>query len=317
MFRIITTVLTSLTFSYASIVAAPYKVAIANLGPHQSLTDIILGIESKAKELGLDITFDIQHVNFDMTQIPKMLTAFKAKKPDAIVTLTTSVSQHAKTTFRGTSTPIIFAAITDPVEAKLLITPNAATDTMSGVSDKQDAASIIAFIKQHVPHIKRLGIPFAHNEANDRALLESFKLAATNIEIVPIPVDSLHDLPHRIRAVSKAIDGLYVGPSNLIQPSLPVIIQQANRANLPVFNFNEAAVKSHQALGSFSVSYVQLGHAVTLILKDLMDKKPIDSIAPVYPKATDHFGTISTIVAKRLGIVLPSTSYPNVTYIGQ
>jgi putative ABC transport system substrate-binding protein len=317
MFRMLITVLINLILSYTSIFANPYKVAIANLGPHQSLTDVIKGIESKAKKLGLDITFDIQHVNFDMTQIPKMLTAFKAKKPDIIVTLTTSVTQHAKTIFKGSATPIVFAAITDPVEAKLLSKSTLATETMTGVSDRQDAAAIIGFMKYHLPRIKRLGIPFAHNEANDRALLESFKAAAQDIEIAPIAVDNLQDLPYRIRAAASSIDAIYVGPSNMIQPALPVIIQNANRANIPVFNFNEAAVTSHQALGSFSVSYVHLGHAVTLILKDLMDKKPISSIAPVYPNAVDHYGTISRTVAKRLKISLPSKPYSNTTYIGQ
>lgn len=317
MSRIITFLLISLTLTFTSIFAIPFKVAIANLGSHQSLNDIIQGIGAKAKELNLDITFDIQHVNFDMTQIPKMLTAFKAKKPDVIITLTTSVAQHAKTIFKGTSIPVVFAAVTDPVEAKLLSNFNLATDSMTGVSDQQDATSIIAFIKHHLPRLKRLGIPFAHNEANDRALLESFKKAAKDIEIIPIPIDNLHDLPHRIRSISAGIDAIYVGPSNLIQPALPVIIQQTNRANIPVFNFNEAAVQSHQALGSFSVSYIHLGHAVTLMLKALKDKKPISEITPIYPKASDHYGTISKTVAKRLKITLPAQSYSNVTYIGQ
>jgi putative ABC transport system substrate-binding protein len=317
MFRILVLFLISLIITSTSMFSAPFKVAIANLGPHQSLTDVIKGIKSKAKELELNIDFDIQHVNFDMIQIPKMLTAFKAKKPDVIVTLTTSVTQHAKSTFKNTLIPIVFAAITDPIESKLLSKSETASDTMTGVSDKQDATSVITFMKHHLPHLKRLGIPFAHNEANDRALLESFNAAAKDIEIVPIAVDNLQDLPQRIRAATPSIDAIYVGPSNMIQPALPVIIQHANRAKLPVFNFNEAAVTSHQALGSFSVSYEHLGHAVTMVLKDLIDRKPISSIAPVHPKAVDHYGTVSRTVAKRLNICLPVKSYSNTTYIGQ
>lgn len=317
MVRHLSIVLISLALTLTSIFAAPFKVAIANLGHHQSLTDVINGIESKGKELDLDITFDIQHVNFDMTQIPKMLTAFKAKKPDILVTLTTSVAQHAKTIFRETAVPIVFAAITDPVEAKLLESRNIPTDTMTGVSDQQDAASIIGFIQHHLPCIKRIGIPYAQNEANDRALLESFKLATKDVEIVPIPVDNLQDLPHRIRAAAASVDAIYVGPSNMIQPALPIIIQQTNRANVPVFNFNEAAVTSHQALGSFSVGYIHLGHAVAKILKELIDKKIVSSIAPVYPKTADHYGTISLPVAKRLNITLPIKPFPNVSYVGQ
>jgi putative tryptophan/tyrosine transport system substrate-binding protein len=318
MFRVLLTILTSLTLTFTSISSTPYKVAIANLGPHQSLLDIIHGIETESKELGLDIEFDIQHVNFDMTQIPKMLTAFKAKKPDVIITLTTSVSQHAKAIFKDTSIPILFAAITDPSEAKLLTTPNQSCGNITGVSDKQDANSIITFIKHTLPLAKRIGIPYAQNEANDRALLKSFQLAAAQLksaEIVPIPIDNLQDLPHRIRAATSSIDLLYIGPSNMIQPALPVIIQHANRAKLPVFNFNEAAVTAHQAFASFSVNYVNLGHVVANLIKQLIDKTPLADIPPFYPTAKDHYGTISLRVAKKLGISLPTSSTSNTTYL--
>lgn len=318
MFRVLLTVLASFTLTFTSIFSAPYKVAIANLGPHPSLLDIIHGIQTKSRELGLDIQFDIQHVNFDMTQIPKMLTALKAKTPDVIITLTTSVSQHAKAIFKDTPTPILFAAITDPVEAKLLTNPTESCGNITGVSDKQDAEFIITFMKYTLPLLKRVGIPYAQNEANDRALLNSFQLAAAklkNVEIVPIPIDNLQDLPHRVRAITSSVDALYVGPSNMIQPALPVIIQQANRAKLPVFNFNEAAVTAHQAFASFSVNYVQLGYEVTHILKQLINKTPITSIAPFYPTSNDHYGTISLRVAKKLGILLPSSQSSNVTYV--
>lgn len=317
MFRLILILATSLALNFTSIFSAPYKVAIANLGPHQSLLDTIQGIRSKSKELGLDIEFDIQHVNFDMTQIPKMLTAFKAKKPDTIITLTTSVSQHAKAIFKDTSMPILFAAITDPVEAKLLTNPTQPCGNITGVSDKQDAESIVSFIKNTLPSTKRIGVPYAQNEANDRALLKSFQLAAKSksVEIIPIPVDSLQDLPHRIRAAVSSIDCIYVGPSNMIQPALPVIVQQANHAKVPVFNFNEAAVSAHQAFGSFSVSYVKLGHAVAFMLKELINKKPISTLTPFYPTSKDHYGTISLKVARKLGIVYPSFSCPNVAYV--
>lgn len=312
--------LTNLILSFNStIFSKPFKVAIANLGPHQSLLDIINGIQTRTKELGLDIEFNIQHVNFDMTQIPKMLVAQKAQQPDAIITVTTSVSQHAKTVFRGTQTPIIFAAITDPVEAKLLISSNLPNNNITGVSDKQDALSVLRFIQHHVPHLKSIGIPYAQNEANDRALVFAFQNAAKNldIEITPIPVDSLQDLPHRIRVALTSVDTIYVGPSNLIQPALPVIIQQANCNKIPVFNFNEAAVTSHQAFGSFSVNYVQLGQAVATILQQLINNTPIGNIPPVYPQASEHYGTVSLKVAQRLNITPPKENYPSVTYVGQ
>jgi ABC-type uncharacterized transport system substrate-binding protein len=84
-----------------------------------------------------------------------------------------------------------------------------------------------------------------------------------------------------------------------------------------VFNFNEAAVISHQALGSCSVSYVHLGHAVADIIQAIMSNTPINTIKPKYPESKDHYGTISKTVAGRLGLKLPERPASNVTYVGQ
>ncbi len=309
----------SLLSLFLSDLSAKSRVAIANLGPHQSLIDIVQGIQDHSIHLGLDIDFDIEHVNFDMTQISRMLSAQKARKPDIIVAVTTSVAQHAKTTFRGTKTPIVFAAITDPVEAKLLNSPRQANKNITGVSDLQDVAAALKFMKHHQPELKRLGVPYAQNESNDRALLLSFQTASpgSGVEIVPISIDNLHDMPHRLRAVSSTIDAIYVGPSNMIQPALPTVILQANRAKIPVYNFNEAAVENHYAFASFSVSYTQLGHSVAKILQKLIHGMSVFNTPPTYPKTSEHKGTVSLEVAQKLGIKLPKTPHKNTRYVGK
>lgn len=316
MFRYILTVLSSLFFITAS---ATTRIAIANLGPHQSLIDIVQGIQDHAKTLNLDIDFDVEHVNFDMTQISRMLAAQKARKPDIIIAVTTSVAQQAKVTFRGSNLPIIFAAITDPTEAKLLEHPNKPHDNVTGVSDQQDIRAVLKFMRHHQPGLKRLGIPFAQNESNDRSLLSAFQEHGNseNIEIIPISIDNLHDMPHRIRAVAPTLDAIYVGPSNMIQPALPSVIQQANRADIPVYNFNEASVHNHHAFASYSVDYTRLGHSIARIIQRLTQGEKICNISPVYPKASEHTGTVSNVVAKRLNVKTPKKPYPSTTYIGE
>ncbi|HRE30537.1 MAG TPA: ABC transporter substrate binding protein, partial [Candidatus Berkiella sp.] len=101
--------------------------------------------------------------------------------------------------------------------------------------------------------------------------------------------------------------------SGLIQPSLPAIVQEADRMNVPVFNANEDAVKNHQVLASMGVSYYQVGINTSQLIAGLLNGKPFNTLTPLYPKAQDHQGYISKKRALKYGINLAEIE--NVTVV--
>ena len=293
-------------------------VAIANYGPHSSLEETIQGIKDGLAKLGKkegqQITFEISDVNFEHNLIMQMLTKLKASKPKVIVALSTPVAQAAKNIFKDI--PIVFAAITDPVEAGLITNPNHANGNISGSSERQNLQIFISFVKQLLPTAKRIGLLYATGEPNDQTLVKMMKDAANenNMEVVAVAIDQSRDIPLRMQMFKNKVDYIYVGTSGPIQPSLPVIILEADRMRIPVFNADSDAVKKNQALASFGVTYYQVGINAAQIIYKILQGEKIENVPPIYPSPSDHHGFISRKKAHSLGLSLP-LNMNNVTII--
>lgn len=292
-------------------------VAIANYGPHASLHETISGIKDELKTKGLvenkDFRFEILDANFDHTLIRQMLSKLKASNPAVIVTLSTPIAQAAKSI---SDIPIVFSDITSPVDSGLLTSEDKPNANMTGASDRQDLVAFLSFAKKLLPHAKRIGLLYATTDANDLALVKMMQSAAKqfDMQVVLVPIEHANDVKHRMQAFKNTVDFIYVGVSGPIQPSLPTIASQAARMQIPVFNADANAVKEHQVLGSFGVSYYQVGIHTADLVYEILQGKSIDTLTPMFPQLADHQGYISLKVAQKLDIVLPQT-LENITLV--
>jgi len=293
------------------------KVAIANWGPHSSLHDTIRGIEDELTHLGLqenqDFVFETLDVNFEPTLIMQMLAKLKASHPTVLVAISTPVAQAAKNSVKNI--PILFADITDPIDAGLINADGHPYPNISGASDKQDLTVFLEFAQKVLPHAKRIGLLYATGEANDAALVKMMEQAAQHfgMEVISIPVEHARDVALNMQALKGKVDFIYVGVSGTIQPSLAAIAHEANKMKIPVFNADSDAVKNHLVLGSFGVSYYQVGVNTARLIYQILQGKNVGTLAPIYPNKTDHQGYISRKNAEKFGIDVDS--FVNITIV--
>lgn len=285
-------------------------VAIANYGPHASLNDSIEGIKQGLADAGLvagdDIRIEVQDVGFDTALIPQMLTLFKSHSPRVLVALTTPVAQFAKNTFLDI--PIVFTAITDPVEAGLVHADKQALGNVTGSSDQQNLGAMLAFSKSLLPKAERVGLLYSTSEINDHALHKMMLEAceAHAMELVAIPINHTRDLALAVQQLKGKVDFLYVGVSGPIQPALPTIAQEAQAIDLPIINANEGAVYEGLVLASFGVNYIKVGHAAGKLAAGCLAGKSMAELPVYYPALEDHKAFVSRAQAERLGVSIPS-----------
>ena len=250
-----------------------------------------------------NIIYDIMDVGFDSSLIPQMITKLKATKPAVMVAMTTPVAQFAKHNVKDI--PLIFNVITDPVEVGLLVDPNKSQDNMTVTSDKQNIGLFLEFVKKLIPNATRIGVLYATSEANDAALVKMLGNAGAKegIQVVAVPVDQPRDIPMRMQRFRDQVDFIYVGTSGPIQPSLPVIVAEADKMMIPVFNVSEEAVQNNQAVASFGVDYLQIGKNTGDMIAKLLNGGKI--LPPLYPEAIEHHGFISRKKAEYFGIKIP------------
>ncbi len=285
-------------------------VAIANWGPHSSLEESLKGIKAELNRQGFiegkTVQLQIADVSFDTALIPQMVTQLKNLHPDVIIAVGTPISQFVKNTIKDI--PLVFSVITDPVAAGLLQEEDKPSANMTGTSDKQDLESLLAFAKKLLPNATRIGILYATSEANDIALVKMLNDAAakSKMTVLALPINQARDVPMQMHFFKDQVDFIYVGASGPIQPTLPAIIAEADKMNIPIFNVNEDAVEKHQVLASFGVDYNKIGMNTGKLISQILRGKTISDLPPIYPNPEDHQGFISSKKAKALNIKTPS-----------
>ncbi len=288
--------------------AAGKKVAIANFGAHVVLESVRDSFKKELSALqGGATTYDYAHVNWDPSLVPQMIQKMKAGKPDAVLTITTPVSQGSIQVLKNSQIPIVFAAVTDPVSAKLVPSWTKGSALMTGASDMQSIDGVLSFIRKLLPNAKRLGLPYNPGEDNDVAMRGLFeKLAAKHgLELLPVGVDSSRDIPQRLQSLDGKADVVYIAASNLLQSSLPAITATAHRMKMPLINGTPDQVAEHQILASFAVDYQKVGiYAAKLMHQVLAGTKTAD-LAPIRPTFADHATQISQKRLDALGMKLP------------
>ena len=293
--------------------AQPKRVAIANFGEHPQLAASIVGFKKAMAQNGFvegkDVVYSTSHTNFDASLVPQMISKLQSEKPNLMFTITTPVSQIAKKALANSGIPIVFGAVTDPVASKLVPSWTAGDKGMTGASDLQDVAAIMAFTRQLFPKATKFGVPYNPGEANDVALVDKAKAAAAGAgwTVATVGVDNPNDIQQRIASLKGKADIVYNPTSNLLQPGVGAVASGARSVGLAVINADDDAVRKGIVLASFSVNYEQMGvNAGTIAAKILKGADPA-TIATSVPTFKDHAPLISRRGLASFKMTLPAS----------
>ncbi|MGH2397200.1 MAG: ABC transporter substrate-binding protein [bacterium] len=292
--------------------AEPIRIGIANFGEHSQLNAAITGFKKALAEDGFvegkQVIYATSHTNFEASLVPQMIAKLQADKPKLVFALTTPVAQIAKKSLAGSGIPVVFAAVTDPVAAKLTPSWEAGDVGITGASDLQDVAAVMAFARKLVPTAKTFGMPYNPGEANDVALLEKVKAAApaAGFSVVSVGVDNANDIQQRVASLKGKADVLYNPTSNLLQPAVGAVSAAARQAGIPLLNADDEAVRKGVAVASVAVGYERVGFNAGKIAVRILKGADPKSIAPTKPSYQDHVTVVSRRALKAFNMQSPA-----------
>lgn len=285
------------------------RIAIALFGPHPSLQEVSDGFKAAIEAGGLSAVYDEGNVNFDRSLLPQFLNRLAAARPDLMLTITTPMAQSARQILANRSFPIVFAPVTDPVQTGLVASWDAGAPLMAGVSNIPDLEASLAFMRELVPGMTRLGVLYNPGDDSDTAFARRLEsLAPTQgVQVVLIGVDNANDIPQRVISARGRADAVFVPASSLLQPATPAIASAAARISMPVFGSNTSSVVDGHVLATFAVDFYRIGErAGELAVRILGGEDP--AVIPVQvPRPEDHLIRISQRQMTALGLTLPDT----------
>lgn len=299
-----------LTVLAAAAHAQPKLVAIANFGEHPALRAAVEGFKGEVKRSApaQDVAFDEQHINFDRTLIPQLLTNAQSKKPALILAVTTPVAQSSLRVLTDRSIPVVFMSVVDPVVAQIVPSWQAGGERHTGATLFPNFDASLAFVRQLLPKVKRLGIPFNPAEDNDKTNLTEIRASAAKagLEIVEVGIDGPNDIAQRIQSLKDRVDAVFVIQSNLLQTSLPVIAATTQRIGVPAINTLDTPVRNGTFLAAHAMSYERMGAAAGKIAVRVLNGEKPSAIPPWRPGPDDYTIVISRKQAAQWGIAVPA-----------
>lgn len=291
--------------------ADPKLIEIASFGEHPALNQVADGFKARMTELGYaegkDVRYEFRHANFDRTLIPQLLQQVETQRPEMILAITTGLNQAAVRGITDKSIPIVFGAVVDPVVAGIVPDWQHGSAWSTGASMLPNFESSFDYLKRVLPGVKKVGTLFNPGEDNDASNMTLINEAAAKagIEIVAVPVDNANDLPQRVQSFAGKVDAIFLIQSNIVQTSVPVVAQVAQRIKLPLFNSVYAPDLKDQLAGFHAISYFKNGeHAADIADRILKGEKPAD-IAPYVPQGDDFEAYVSPKGLAAVGLTVP------------
>lgn len=302
---------TAIALPLSPLSAADKKVAIASLGPHPVLKMVVAGFKAGMTDSGFKEGSGVEYVykdaNFDPSLVAQLITALEASSPDLFLTVTTPITQASKRVVRNKSLPIIFAPVTDPIDAGLVPSWDRGGARFVGASNLQDMDTVIKNAKMLLGGVKSMGLLFNPGDANDVVNVRYAKAAAekAGIKLRSISVETTNDIPSRVEAL-KGVDFIYLIPSSMLQPAMPVVAAAAKRSKIPVINASPVGVKAGHVLAAVSVSWRDVGFRAGGLAAKVLKGAKTSELANFRPTPSDHKVFISSKRFKELNLTIPA-----------
>jgi putative ABC transport system substrate-binding protein len=296
------TLLSSVTFA-----ADKVTVAVTQIVEHPALDAARDGIKKALEEAGYkdgdNLVFLSESAQGNPATAAQIAQKYVGENPTVIVPIATPSAQAVVAATQDI--PVVFTAVTDPLGAQLIKNLEHPGGNVTGISDLSPLADHLNLIKEIVPTVKKIGVPFNPGEANGAALLAALQEMAPEwkVEIVEAPASKSADVQAAAQSLVGKVDVIYVPTDNTVVSALEAVIQVGIENKIPVFSGDTDSVV-RGAIASVGFDYFQIGRQTgAVVVRVLKGEKPGD-IAVKNATGTDLF--VNTKSAAAMGVTVPA-----------
>ena len=281
-----------------------YTIGILQLADHPSLDATYDGfIEELNETLGENQYSTVyQNALGDASNVTLMAQKLVDEGVDIIYAIATNAAQAVYAAAKEVNIPVVFNAVTDPVDAGLVESMDKPGRHATGVSDVAPIDIQMAFIKEVLPEAKNIGILYNTGEDNSRVQIEiaEKEAAKLGLSIIKQGVSNTSEIEIATSQLVEKVDAIYNITDNMIVNATAQVVSIANEARIPVFAA-EAGQMDQGILASDSIDYNNLGQLAAEITQSIL----VDGKNPSEIKVKTVSETVLYLnedVAKLLGI---------------
>ena len=294
--------------SAASGAAAPAEVktvAITAIVEHPALDAVRKGVieelAAQGYKEGENLKIDFQSAQGNTATAGQIAKKFAGDNPDVIVAIATPSAQSMVAATK--TIPVVFAAVTDPVAAKLVPSWEASKTNVTGLSDELPLQPQIDLMKKIVPNLKSVGYVYSPGEVNSTIVLDQLKAALDKdgITVAAAPAQRTTDVPTAARSLKGKADLIYTSLDNNVVSAYESLYKVAVENKLPLVASDTGSVE-RGAVAALGINYHDMGVATGKMVVRILKGEKAGDIAPQRMEKLDLY--VSKKHAAEQGITL-------------
>ena len=282
-------------------------VSVAQIVEHKSLNLIRDSFTKQMEALGYrdgeNITLVYKDAGNQISNLDTIMSTFEGNGSDVIVAIATPTAMAAAK--YSERIPVVFSAVSDPLEAKLMDNLEKPNHNITGTSDEVQVDQILDLALMIDPDLKTLGFLYNTAEANSISNLKKAKAYCKErgIELREASGTNISELQAAANVLVSECDAIFAPNDNTVASSISALVATANKHKVPVYTGADSMV-SDGGFASVGIDYTKLGEeTANMVDQILKGKKPSELPVKVFKDNLNIYVNETTM--KELGIELP------------
>ena len=239
----------------------------------------------------------------------QIIANFQSNGADLLVGVATPVAMRMQTATEDSRTPVVFAAVSDPVGAGLVQSLEAPGSNVTGTSDYLDTAAVMNLIFAADPDASKIGLLYDAGQDSSTAAIASAKayLDEKSVAYVEHTGSTADEVMLAAQAmVAVGVDAVFTPTDNSIMKAELAIYETFIDAGIPQYTGADSFALNGAFLG-YGVDYANLGRETADMIADILLNGADPAATPV--KTFDN-GTaaINTETCTALGLDFDTVS---------
>lgn len=300
---IIIAVLT-LTMSFSALADDIPTIGINQYGEHGSLDNCRIGFLQGLADAGLvegeDFVVDYQNAGFDNAIAAQIGQNFSATNVALMCAIATPSATACFAAAEDKDIPVVFTAITDPVEAGL------DSGNVTGTSDKLPVEAQLDLIRKLQPDADTIGIIYTTSEPNSVSAIAEYQEKCSDfgftVEVIGVTAQS-EVTQAADTLISKDVDCFSNLTDNNVVGVLPSILEKTDEAGIPIYGSEVEQVKLG-CVAAAGIDYIELGRQTGMMAAKILTGEASAYDMP-YETISEYGIYINSAAIEALGITLP------------
>lgn len=292
---------------------ASYTIGICNYVDDASLNQIVENINARLAEIeseqGITINVKYDNCNADANVMNQIIANFAADNVDLMVGVATPVAMAMQSATEDSKTPVVFAAVSDPVGADLVASLEEPGSNVTGSSDNLDTNSVMNLIFAQNPDAKKIGLLYDVGQDSSTAAIEHAKayLDDKGVEYVERTATTAEEVALAAQAlVSDGVDAVFTPTDNTIMKAELAIYETFADAGIPHYTGADSFALNGAFLG-YGVDYANLGRETADMIASILTEGKGPATTPVIT-FDNGTATVNTEICEKLGLDFDTVS---------